>query len=299
MKTMARNIYGSIVRIATGYGLDRIAPIHNAHNAMLRRLRPESVTVFEMQLFLDKHDSLNLSIDQEHEPVLTEFCRAVIPRGGNAIDVGAHIGYFSLLLADIVGESGHVTSFEAHPDNAASLKRSIDTNNLKQVTVIHNAVSDKVGTVPISVSTADSVDHRIFAVGDRDTVDVPCTSLDKAIAPGTTIDFIKMDIQGVEGYAVEGMRRLISEQDNLIIVSEFEPWGLNESGYRAKKYANLLVSLGFRLYDLNDDTGDLRETSPKELEVTYPAIKDQFTTLVAEISEPDQSRLTNYIEKKL
>ena len=203
-----------------------------------------------------------------------------------------------MLLANIVGEGGHETSFETHPDNAASLKRSVDVNNLKQVTVIHNAVSDKVGTVPISVSTEDSVDHRIFAVGDRDTVDIPCTSLDEAIATGTKIDFIKMDIQGVEGFAVEGMRRLISEQDNLIIVSEFEPWGLNESGYGARKYAELLASLDFRLYDLNEDTGELKETSPDELEATYPAIKDQFTTLVAEISESDQSRLTNCTKKK-
>lgn len=294
MKTLARNIYRTIVRAATGFGLDKIGPIHHAHNALLRKLHPVSVNVFGMCLFLDEHDSLNLSIHAEHEPVLTKFIRSVVPRGSNGIDVGAHIGYFSLLLADTIGPDGNVTSLEANPTNFALLQQTVNENGLTQIVPLHRAVTEKDGTITLSVSTGDSVDHRIFSVGDREEIEVPCTSLDSVVPKNSTIDFIKMDIQGAEGFALEGMRRLIADQENLILVSEFEPWGLEESGYGAKRYTETLISLGFSLYDLNEKTGELTPTNPEILEQNYPVIKDQFTTLVAEIAQPDKSLLSKY-----
>lgn len=298
MKSLIRTVYGTAVRAVKGSGLDNIAPIHALHNAILRRLRPNSVTVFDMVLHLDAHDSLNLSIHGEHEPVLTRFIRAVVPRGANAIDVGAHIGYFTLLLADTVGPDGNVTSFEAHPANAALLQQSVTDNALRQVVPMHCAVTDQDGMVEISVSNSDSVDHRIFLIGEREGVLVPCRSLDSVIEAGTPIDFIKMDIQGAEGLALEGMRRLVSEQQNLILVSEYEPWGLKESGYGARQYCETLVSMGFQLHDLNEKSGELTATSPDALEKQYPAVKDRFTTLIAEISAPNQSRLERYTAKR-
>jgi len=247
--------YGWLVRRLTGYGLNRIPLVRSAHNFMLRRLRPRSVEVFGKTLFLDAFDSLNLSIHGTFEPRETELVARLVKPGDTVLDIGANIGYYTLLLAQCVGEGGRVYAFEPHPANAALLRRTIGESGYKHVVVEEKAVSSGSGRIKLYESEDGSVDHRIIENGYR-AVDVETVSLDEYLPDSQPVAFIKMDIQGAEGWALKGMTGLIQRCSKLAMLTEFEPWGLNQSGIGARGFLDLLTELDFQVYHLEGPGGD-------------------------------------------
>jgi FkbM family methyltransferase len=125
-------------------------------------------------------------------------------KGDTVVDVGAGTGWDTLAFSRKVGPGGRVIAIEAHPKTFACLERMCKENRLRNVTLIHAALMDRVCDVHIS----DAVDHlgnRTVAINEG--VSVPGVTLDgicKAFAL-PRIDLLKMNIEGAEKYAVEGM----------------------------------------------------------------------------------------------
>lgn len=292
MRNLALALYRSCVRRLTGFGLDKVRPLHAIHNLLLRHLRPEHVTVFGHRLYLDAGDSLNLSIHGVHEPEETDLVQSLVRKGDTVLDIGAHIGYFTILLAQLTGESGTVVAFETHPANAALLRRSMDESGYKHVVIENKAVTAHSAKLELFASSKGSVDHRIVgSLKGRDRIQVDGVALDDYFDPNTRIDFIKMDIQGAEGHAILGMKNLIAHQDRLTILSEFEPWGLEASGVGARTYLDMLTDLGFVLYDLQSESGRKRTATPETLVDRYPPLKDRFTNLLCVKGPPRPEEL--------
>ncbi len=94
------------------------------------------------------------------------------------------------------------------------------------------------------------------------------------------IDFVKLDIQGAEGWALEGMTTLIDNSTSVQIVTEYWPAGLEQIGYGATRYLKYLSALGFRLYDLKQNGSRLVESSAEQLAQWYPAHFNGHTNLL-------------------
>ncbi len=280
MRDIALSIYRKCVQKATGYGLDNIRVVHALHGQMLRRLRPESVTVFGKRLYLDDADSLNLSIHGEHESGTTALLKSLVRDGDTALDIGAHIGYFTLLMAGLAGESGRVFAFEAHPDNAALLRRTTTESGYSNVVIENKAVTSRTGPLYLIPDREGTVDHRTMDVIEGpEQVGIEGVALDDYFDATTKVDVIKMDIQGAEGHALLGMERLVARQDRLTLITEFEPWGLDESGTGARRYLEMLHDFGFTIYDLQSRDGEHVAVDPDTLCGKYPPIRDAFTNL--------------------
>ena len=112
-----------------------------------------------------------------------------------AFDVGAHVGYFTLMLSRLVGPNGHVFAFEPHPHNLAYLHRHLDLNEIQNVTVVAKAVSGKSGTATFRGDDATG------SLGDGAMVVETCR-LDDFPLP----DFVKIDIEGGEHAALDASR---------------------------------------------------------------------------------------------
>jgi FkbM family methyltransferase len=142
------------------------------------------------------------------------------------VDVGAHKGYFTLLLAKLVGERGRVIAFEAHPDNAATTRKHAAVNGVAERVVVENrAVSD--GSEPeVTLYFGREGSSFEWNILGRDVLGrateavlrVPATTLDAHFAPGERIDFLKMDIEGAEAMALPGMHRLLAESRPVLVV---------------------------------------------------------------------------------
>jgi FkbM family methyltransferase len=134
----------------------------------------------------------------------------------NFYDIGANIGFFSLFAARLVGEHGHVTAFEADPENAARLREHIARNKLPQIAVEEKAVWSERGTVIFArtdptVSPDRGTGHIASAAGPA-TIQVAAVSLDEYTSISPAPDFIKCDVEGAELEVFRGARRLLREK---------------------------------------------------------------------------------------
>lgn len=128
----------------------------------------------------------------------------MIKPGSVVFDIGANIGFFSLLASRLVGTHGAVYAFEPHPRNAAILRRHVTLNHASNVTVIEAAVSDRSGQVRLM---GDGSTARVDSQG----VSVAALALDDLHDDGNirTPVVIKMDVEGAELAALKGMRELL------------------------------------------------------------------------------------------
>ena len=190
------------------------------------------------------HDECKIRVDRIYEAAETAFVKAHLKPGDLFVDVGAHIGYYSVLASGLVGPRGRVFAFEPDPMNHAKLEDN--TMPLGNVVAIHRAVSDFVGLANLHLSDSNSGDHRLFAVEGRRTEKVSVTSLDVWF-PMQKINFLKIDVQGVEMSVLRGAEKLIARSPGLVGIVEFTPWLLRMAGVRPIELPKWFIEHGFSL----------------------------------------------------
>jgi len=161
--------------------------------------------------------------------------RHTVQKGDWVVDVGAHIGFYTKELAKLVGPQGRVFAYEPNPENYEFLKKNV---RAQENTVLRNtAVGDRTGQTRLYLSFQLNVDHRTYATSteSRRFLTVPQVTLDSELLQSDKkIAFIKMDIQGFEYFACRGMRQLLNK-DLPVVLAEFWPWGLRQSGSSARQ----------------------------------------------------------------
>jgi FkbM family methyltransferase len=153
-----------------------------------------------------------------YEPELREIFRAVLRRGGIAIDIGANIGWHTLLMADLVGIEGRVLTAEANPSVRRSLQENIDLNRFQQVDIIPYALADAEGTVMFHGPEAhdpDSGNGYVISNGAERcaaTISVEARRLDQVVfsAGIDRLDLIKIDVEGFEWPVLKGGEQTIA-----------------------------------------------------------------------------------------
>lgn len=171
-------------------------------------------------------------------------CRHHIEPGMTVLDIGANIGFYTRLFSGLVGERGRVFSFE--PDVANFARLAAETRGLSNVTITRAAVGAENGTVRLFSSPDMNVDHRTYDSGDgRPSSEVDCIALDHMAERIGPVDFVKIDIQGYDCFALRGMKRLLGMSERVCIVGEFYPHGLRTAGVEPRAYLDLLAELGF------------------------------------------------------
>jgi FkbM family methyltransferase len=187
--------------------------------------------------------------------------------GMRAIDVGANVGYFSLLMADLVGDEGHLHVVEPTPSLGACLARSLCLNyfdhRFSLVTSPLTEADDR--EVMFFIPRGDTKNARITErspaeTGDGEGVILKTRKLDSIIAPGARIDLIKVDVEGAELRVWNGMQRVVWENPGIAIILEFNA----RRPYDPHELLESIEREGFPLAFI-DDLGDIRPTSRQQL----------------------------------
>jgi FkbM family methyltransferase len=178
---------------------------------------------------------LDMQVDKDYwlgiyEPELQSAIRQLIPPGAVIFDVGANIGYVSLLLAKAAGEGGKVFAFEALPSNVDQLRRNVVLNAMeKRVTVIDRAVTQAPDPVRFLVHASGGMGKVAGSAGRQDNyeseVTVPGISLDEFVygQSNPPPNVVKMDIEGGEVLALPGMHRVLTEARPLMLMELHGP----------------------------------------------------------------------------
>lgn len=193
------------------------------------------------------------------------FFKNTIKEGWTVLDIGANIGYPSLLLSKLVGKKGKVIAFEPDKNNIQMLKKNIKANNSKNIIVVPMAVSDRTGVGTLYISDSHSGDHRIYYSDEkRRTQKIKTISLDDYSKSKNKIDFIQMDVQGAEELVFTGMKRVLSENKKINILLEFWPEALRKIGSSPYDFLKMIKSLGFQLRYIDESSGKLIKISIDE-----------------------------------
>jgi len=219
------------------------------------------LTVYGHRMFVAKNDRYLSLWLRKLRLAETLECRLVAKwcRPGMCVaDIGANAGFYSLLLARCVGATGHVWAFEPDAVNFAMLQRNVEANGYSNITMNRKAVGAASGQDRLYVSDIHTGDHRTYPSEPREAVPIEVVALDDYFPAEQRIDLIKMDIQGSEGKALEGMKRILREQRDLMLLLEFWPLGLRQAGSVPEQVIESLQKLGLTVEVCNERTGALQ-----------------------------------------
>ena len=202
------------------------------------------------------------------EANLTNFLLNYIQKGDTVIDVGAHVGYYSMLCSSLVEESGKVYSFEPTPRTFNTLKEN--TSSKGNVVVNNNAVLDKEMEIEFvdygpkfsafnSFKKRESDEMKFLSAPER--IKVKAISLDKYCEKNNIIpNFIKIDAEGAEYLILQAMVDIL--KNNMPIVS-IEVAGEDEWKDNCSKSISMLKEFGYKAFEI-DLNGYLKPHSQKE-----------------------------------
>lgn len=176
-----------------------------------------------------------------------ELMKKNIQQSNIVLDIGANIGFTAKYLSRCVGDSGLVYAFEPDAENFSRLLENIRPYpNIKPV---YAAVSENNGTIHVYKSPLLNVDHRTYPVENYSSKEeVECLSIDSFLKQEEIIHFIKMDIQGYEYFALQGMKQTLKENiDHLHMLMEFWPFGLQKAGADAISVFDFISSCGYQM----------------------------------------------------
>jgi FkbM family methyltransferase len=213
-----------------------------------------------VRLFVDLSDHvIGLAIVRDaYEAAELAFARASVRPGDTAIDVGAHIGFFTMQLAAAVGASGRVYAFEPFAPNADLLERSVAENRFDDRVVVRRAAvgaASGEATLTYAEETLNSGGAYLLRDGTAPLTGnvrrrVPLVALDD-LPIRRPVRLIKMDVEGAEPQALRGAARLLRE-DRPTILSELHPAQLERaSGVSADEFLSELRGYGYRAQDLH------------------------------------------------
>lgn len=231
-------------------------------------------TVFGHLIFVDARDTSLLPSLVAYgywEAGVTRALLRILRPGERVIEVGANVGYYTLLFASRVGPEGSVTAFDANPRAVELLRRTLATNGLALgARVVPMAVADRPGRVTLHRLARQQGSSSIYAFGPEDLatwddqaspLDVEATSLDAFFGDDSPpVDLVKIDAEGAEPAIVAGMQRLLARSPRVRLVLEFIPASLRRAGHDPRAFLASLTSLGFRLHAI-DGRGRFRATT--------------------------------------
>lgn len=182
-----------------------------------------------------------------YELELQSALHKLVKPGMTAYDVGANIGYISLILARLVGETGQVFAFEALPANTERWKTNVQLNGLSdRMHLFSGAVSNSTAPVHFLVHTSGGMGKVVGSAGReniyQNEIEVAGTSLDDFIfnLGNPSPQVVKMDIEGGEVLALPGMHRLLAEKHPILL--------MELHGHESSQVAwQILTGLGYKI----------------------------------------------------
>ncbi len=209
-----------------------------------------------MELDISDVDQRKLFFFEITEPEITNLFKKRLQKGDVFIDIGANVGYYSLLAGKLLGNQGKVIAFEPNPLIYNHLSRNIQINNLGDViTTFQSAVGEQLGKLNIYRSKGNwsgiTSRFKYSDLLDDSSLEVPMVTLDEIVIQEKfeKVSLIKLDIEGGELLALKGSRETLKTYSPDII-AEVSPKLLNEVGVEPKEIFQFLWDLEYRAYSI-------------------------------------------------
>lgn len=274
MKKLLFLLYRKTRMLFIGSNLSKYSLVRNLTRHINHKLHPEFVEIEGNKIYLDEKDSLFLSSGM-HEKTIVDLVKNEIHEGDIVIDIGAHIGYYTVLFAKLVGPKGKVFAFEASPTNFEILKKNVAVNDYQNVILNNKAVSDKNGKLTLYVAGETSTQNFLFEPEKTtETIEIDTITLDEYFLDfDNKIDFMKIDVVGAEPRVIKGMNTILRKNDSLKIVQEWWPNGIKKHGFEPEYHLKLLTQMDYKIYEIDGVNNKLNLVTADDLMKKYPNSK--------------------------
>jgi FkbM family methyltransferase len=210
--------------------------------------------------------------DGAEEAWMSELFKSEVTPSAMVLDVGAHLGYYTLLAGRAAGPTGGVYAVEPNPDTRHILERNVDLNDMRdRVTVIPVAFSDRNGPATFYPDTDDASRSGLAPhdAAPGKSVEVETRTANSYFGADVTFSVVKMDVEGAEVRALRGMNELLDDETVTLFI-ECNRESLKRNGTSAEELHQLLVDLGFRAAMIDEADRSIR---PIESASELPAEK--------------------------
>lgn len=240
-----------------GKGITNYKPTKKIYEIFLKVIRPHYVKVGRYKLFIPQKRyflSDSLFLLGEFEPNQTKIIKSLIKKGDIVIDIGANIGYYTILMSQLVGDKGKVYAFEPEEENIRLIEKSIKYNNIKNVILYPLALSDKDGEESFFINKVNMGGHSLIKTKESvKEIKMKIRKLDTLINEDK-IKLIKMDTEGSEKKVLKGAKKLIGKTDPILIMED------GQELMQDKEVKKILEKQQYILFDIYDN---LREKKLK------------------------------------
>jgi FkbM family methyltransferase len=234
-------------------------PLRKTANAIIKSILPKQVRSGSAVTVLNPNDpvvsgALTFRVYEKSE---TAFLKRTFFRGMVFLDIGANVGYYTALAGHAAGATGRVLALEPDPESYRYLTQTIQVNQFSNTTSFQMAASDHVGSAQLHISNHNRGDNRLYANElASDVVTVHTTTIDVLLRQNgiSSVDVIKIDVQGAEGRALQGMKDTLAQSKPVTLLTEFWPDGLRRAGTEPQEFLHILEKFGLHIHELQPDS---------------------------------------------
>lgn len=187
------------------------------------------------------------------EPEVLNVMATVIKPGDTVVDAGANVGFFTIFMSKLVGEKGTVVAIEPDPRNRVKLKKNIDINDCQNVDIYNSPLSDETREVDFHLCFENGLSNMfnnslVETGGVAETIRLMTRTLGDILKENDTPSFMKMDVEGAEKRALNGLQRRIP-----FVICEANEIALLRAGDTIKNLRGLMESIkGYDTWALDE-----------------------------------------------
>jgi FkbM family methyltransferase len=218
-------------------------------SSLLPHIGDRQANVFGCSMNLDLSDWIQRNIYfGTYEREETEIVKRYLRSGMTFVDVGANVGYYTVLAASLVGSTGHVFAFEPSPYAFQRLSQMAERNKLLQVRCFRAGLGEKTGECSLYLGPGNNHSPTMIEhAGLSPMAEAEVLTLDEWVNDWkvSRIDVLKLDIEGWESKLLRGAARLLADRRINSVLCEFNEYWLKEAGSSPKELLAILNEAGF------------------------------------------------------
>ena len=275
MKTFLFSVLNKIINLISGKGLGNINVLSKIYYIIYNYLNPKKIILIRFKnkkLFVNSNDPVitpSLFLNGTYEPFETKIFMNLIKENDILLDIGANIGYYSIIAASII-KKGKIYAFEPEPHNYDLLTRNIKINGYNNIIPVQKVVSNFNGKVKMYIDNKNTGSHSLSqenVANLKNYLEVNSIKLDDYLEGinQRKVDIIKMDVQGAESQVIDGLTKTLHHNTSIKIIMEFWPKGLINMEITPIKFLQKIKTLGFKIAVLDEANEKIIKLSIAEI----------------------------------